>query len=360
MIKKNQIIDSLENKNNDEDLNIQVLNNRYNKIIKDFENKEKELNDLKKSQKIQKYNELMIQNKLLTEHSNKLNKLYLNAQEKLIQYETSIKELIKLKENVSKQDFMILNFQENYTKAQKEIMSKNKEIQKLIKNLHEKQEIISVLNKKLENQYQLNERLLKETENINNTKQYIEMKKDLETKLSYAKNDSIYYKDEVERKNEEIKEIKKKLNLYEPKQNNKEMLMSQIYELKNKLSNEKEKNLFLTEKIKNFEKMKYNNPRYGEENYHHKSNINQRYMKNNMSKKSTIDEEDEDCDIMSEYSLNEFIYILTKCFESKQIDLTTIESKIFTNEVFNLFNSKENYRNFILKIASNLCMLLNM
>ena len=83
-------------------------------------------------------------------------------------------------------------------------------------------------------------------------------------------------------------------------------------------------------------------------------------MKNNMSKKSTIDEEDEDCDIMSEYSLNEFIYILTKCFESKQIDLTTIESKIFTNEVFNLFNSKENYRNFILKIASNLCMLLNM
>ena len=76
MIKKNQIIDSLENKNNDEDLNIQVLNNRYNKIIKDFENKEKELNDLKKSQKIQKYNELMIQNKLLTEHSNKLNNLY--------------------------------------------------------------------------------------------------------------------------------------------------------------------------------------------------------------------------------------------------------------------------------------------
>jgi hypothetical protein len=125
LIKKNQIIDSLENKNNDEDLNIQVLNNRYNKIIKDFENKEKELNDLKKSQKIQKYNELMIQNKLLTQHSNKLNNLYLNAQEKLIQYETSIKELIKLKENVSKQDFMILNFQENYSKAQKELISNN-------------------------------------------------------------------------------------------------------------------------------------------------------------------------------------------------------------------------------------------
>ena len=200
MIKKNQIIDSLENKNNDEDLNIQVLNNRYNKIIKDFENKEKELNDLKKSQKIQKYNELMIQNKLLTEHSNKLNKLYLNAQEKLIQYETSIKELIKLKENVSKQDFMILNFQENYSKAQKELISKNKEIQKLMKNINEKQETISVLNKKLEYQYQLNERLLEETENINKTKQYVEMKKDLETKLSYAKNDSIFYKDEVEKK----------------------------------------------------------------------------------------------------------------------------------------------------------------
>ena len=153
-----------------------------------------------------------------------------------------------------------------------------------------------------------------------------------------------------------------KINLLEKEcEQWKERYNSQNKELsENKLSNEKEKNLFLTEKIKNFEKMKYNNPRYGEENYHHKSNINQRYMKNNMSKKSTIDEEDEDCDIMSEYSLNEFIYILTKCFESKQIDLTTIESKIFTNEVFNLFNSKENYRNFILKIASNLCMLLNM
>ena len=210
MIKKNQIIDSLENKNNDEDLNIQVLNNRYNKIIKDFENKEKELNDLKKSQKIQKYNELMIQNKLLTEHSNKLNKLYLNAQEKLIQYETSIKELIKLKENVSKQDFMILNFQENYSKVQKELISKNKEIQKLMKNINEKQETISVLNKKLEYQYQLNERLLEETENINKTKQYVEMKKDLETKLSYAKNDSIFYKDEVEKNNKALKEMKEK------------------------------------------------------------------------------------------------------------------------------------------------------
>ena len=66
-----------------------------------------------------------------------------------MQYEGGIKELVRLKENVSKQDFMILNFQENYTKAQKEIMSKNKEIQKLIKNIHEKQEIIDVIKKKL-------------------------------------------------------------------------------------------------------------------------------------------------------------------------------------------------------------------
>ncbi len=94
------------------------------------------------------------------------------------------------------------------------------------------------------------------------------MKKDLETKISYAKKESIYYKDEVERKNEEIKKIKKKLDLYEPKQNNKEMLMSQIFELKNKLSIEKEKNFFLTEKIKNLEKIKHNNPRYGEEKFH--------------------------------------------------------------------------------------------
>jgi hypothetical protein len=128
--------------------------------------KQNELNELKKSQKIPKYNELIIQNKLLNDQCNKLNYLYLNTQEKLMQYEGGIKELVRLKENVSKQDFMILNFQENYTKAQKEIYSKNKEIQKLIKNIHEKQEIIDVIKKKLENQYQLNERLLKETENI--------------------------------------------------------------------------------------------------------------------------------------------------------------------------------------------------
>ena len=66
-----------------------------------------------------------------------------------MQYEGGIKELVRLKENVSKQDFMILNFQENYTKAQKEIYSKNKEIQKLIKNLNEKQEIISVIKKSI-------------------------------------------------------------------------------------------------------------------------------------------------------------------------------------------------------------------
>ena len=217
---------------------------------------------------------------------------------------------------------MILNFQENYSKAQKELLNKNKEIQKLIKNVNEKQEKISNLNKKLEYQYQLNEKLLEETENINKTKQLIEMKK---------------------------------LYLYDPKQNNKVNLMSQIYDLKNKLSIEKGKNSFLS---KNLEKMKYNNVKYGEED-NYKLNSSQKYNKN-ISKKTIIEEEDEDCDIMSEYSLNEFIYILTKCFEAKHIDITIIESQILNNDTFKLFNPKENYRNFILQIASNLCLILKM
>ena len=65
-------------------------------------------------------------------------------------------------------------------------------------------------------------------------------------------------------------------------------------------------------------------------------------------------------DFMSDYSLNEFTYILTKAFEAKQIDITMIESSIIPSEMLNLLSSEENYHSFILTVSSNICQMLSM
>ena len=68
--------------------------------------------------------------------------------------------------------------------------------------------------------------------------------------------------------------------------------------------------------------------------------------------------EDEDCDFMSNYNMNEYIYILKKCFEAQNINIGDIESKILNGETFNLLVKKENYNTFILTVSANFCNLL--
>ena len=58
---------------------------------------------------------------------------------------------------------------------------------------------------------------------------------------------------------------------------------------------------------------------------------------------------------MSNYNMNEFLYILKKCFEAQKINKGDIESKILNGETFNLLVKKENYNLFILTVSANFC-----
>ena len=364
LMKKEKIIQDLVDQSQERDsaykVNesqlVQQMKNQFRELKHSYEEQTNELNQLKKVQKITKMNELVLENKVLHEQINKVNQKYIEAKEKLMNYDNFVKEISTLKETLSKQDFIILNFKENFKTAQEDIIEKNKEIAELTKIAVEKQEIINLLNKKLNYQYQLNDKLTEITKNIENTNQYITMKKDLEAKIYTYKKNLGYYREDIDEKNKRIKEMKEKIALFDFSSIKKGTEQSVIFDLRNKLSNEKEQNRILQEKLKNCNKKVYlSQPMAKQTNTkkNTKPNIN---IDTNLSNK----EEDEDCDFMSDYILNEFIYILTKTFEAKQIDLTAIESTVIPSELLNLLSSKENYHNVILTVSSNICQILQL
>ena len=71
-------------------------------------------------------------------------------------------------------------------------------------------------------------------------------------------------------------------------------------------------------------------------------------------------EEDYDFDFMSNLNMNEFLYVLKKCFESQLINIEDITNKILKADFFNILktNNKSNYNIFINKISENFCKLL--
>lgn len=364
LMKKEKIIQDLVDQSQEKDsaykVNesqlVQQLKNQFRELKHSYEEQTNELNQLKKVQKITKMNELVLENKVLHEQINKVNQKYIEAKEKLMNYDNFVKEISTLKETLSKQDFIILNFKENFKTAQEDIIEKNKEISELTKIAVEKQEIINLLNKKLNYQYQLNDKLTEITKNIENTNQYIAMKKELEAKIYTYKKNLGYYREDIDEKNKRIKEMKEKIALFDFSSIKKGTEQSVIFDLRNKLSNEKEQNRILQEKLKNCDKKIYLSQPMAKQTNIKKNTKPSINIDTNLSNK----EEDEDCDFMSDYILNEFIYILTKAFEAKQIDLTAIESTVIPSDLLNLLSSKENYHNVILTVSSNICQILQL
>ncbi len=265
LMKKEKIIQDLVDQSQEKDsaykVNesqlVQQLKNQFRELKHSYEEQTNELNQLKKVQKITKMNELVLENKVLHEQINKVNQKYIEAKEKLMNYDNFVKEISTLKETLSKQDFIILNFKENFKTAQEDIIEKNKEISELTKIAVEKQEIINLLNKKLNYQYQLNDKLTEITKNIENTNQYIAMKKELEAKIYTYKKNLGYYREDIDEKNKRIKEMKEKIALFDFSSIKKGTEQSVIFDLRNKLSNEKEQNRILQEKLKNCDKKIY-------------------------------------------------------------------------------------------------------
>ena len=365
-----------------------IIEKKFNNIKSEFEAQKKKINSLKKEEKISKDKELEMENRILLEQCNKLNHLYFDVLKKLIEYEDFINNINKLKESLIKKEYILIELQDKYSKAILDLNRNNQEIENLRNMLSKKNSQLKQNKKQLDYYFQLNQKLLIEADNIDTNPKIINLKSDYENKIAEYKKSLTFYKEENYRKDRIILDLNNgSINdLNNVNENNKRYLFKNAQkinkeyfinkeniDLKNKINLLQEKISKLNKTIKEYEqKEKYlfknrNNQinlknSLGKENK--KSNVNnQIILGNNFSRidyleKSKESIEDEDCDFMSNYNMNEFLYILKKCFEAQNINIGDIESKVLNGETFNLLVNKENYNSFILNVSANFCNLL--
>ena len=382
-----------------------VLEKKYNTIRKDFEKQQNKINTLRKEEKISKNIEIEMKNRILSEQCNKLNYLYFDVLKKLVEYEDSIKNIHKLKEDNIKKDYIILELKDKYSKAILDINKNNQEISDLKKLMVRKNNQLKQNKKNLDYYSQLTQKLFIDNENIYNNPKILALKNDYESQINEYKKSLSFYKGENYRKDLEILKLNTgSTNLEEMNMgmgmgiskynNNLENKTSKKYlfknaqkvskehftnkeniELKNKINILHQKIDKLTKNIKEYE-IKEKNERRNRNNKnsqifndsymgYNPQNINNTkfYLGNSYNQIESLTNsneniEDEDCDFMSNYNMNEFLYILKKCFEAQYITISDIESKVLNGETFNLLTKKENYNMFILTISANFCNLL--
>ena len=396
---KNNSQEGVEPKTPNESKN---LEKKFNNIKDEFEKQRKEIDTLRKQEKITKNKEIEMENRILLEQCNKLNYLYFDVLKKLIDYEDSIRNIRQLKETLIKKEYILIELQDKYSKAILDINKYNQEIDNL-RNILSKKNIQLKQNKRnLDYYFQLNQKLLMEADNIEMNPKIMALKNDYENKISEYRKSLTFYKEENYRKDRIILELNNGNNNLDYINNNNNNLMNknnkkylfknaqkinkeyfinkENIDLKNKINVLQEKISKLNKTIKDYElKEKYqinnstisnkkNNKNYLLNNYNNKRhsyfrNNNQLIIGNNFSQidyltKSNETIEDEDCDFMSNYNINEFLYILKKCFEAQNINIGDIESKILNGENFNLLVKKDNYNIFILTISAEFCNLL--
>ena len=364
------------------------LEKKYYEIKNEYKKQEKQISTLRKQEKIDKNIEIEMKNKILTEQCNNLNYLYFDVLRKLVDYEDSIKNIHKLKETLIKKEYILIELQEKLSKAILEINKNNQEIDNL-KNIIAKKNILLKQNKKnLDYYFQLNQKLLIEADNIDMNPKILALKNEYENKITEYKKSLTFYKEENYRKdriildlnagdkdeyekdgnkfnNNEINKNNKKFYFKNAQKVNKDFFINkENIDLKNKINSLQEKIFKLKKNLKEYElKEKYQiNNKFNSfklKTINNKKN-NQTVLGNNYNQieyltKSNENIEDEDCDFMSNYNMNEFLYILKKCFEAQKINKGDIESKILNGETFNLLVKKENYNLFILTVSANFC-----
>lgn len=351
------------------------LKKQYKELKRDNEKLQLEIETLKRNIKSTKINELQAENKILMDQAEKLKGLYDHSKEQNQSIESNYHTITIMKEALNKQDMVILNFQENYSKMQEEIKSLIIEREKLSKAKNEKMEMISKLKQKLKLQYQINEKLVLRKDNIKNTDEYLEMKNKFEKTLQQCRKDLALYKD-LNSKNERMLRETKKM------QNDKEKTLNSFYSSRSAIcpSNNHQQSIIHNEGGSSDQnskllllQSKYLEQKAEKEQYQKQITELVLQLENtkkpietkvvlatsNSNKKLIRNVEITEYEYMSEYNLNEFIYILIKNLEANKLDMSIIESRVLTTETLHLLKTKEdNYKEFISSISTSLCEII--
>ena len=340
------------------------IKKQYKELKKDYEKSLQELDNSKRNIKYTKINELNFENQIFKEQIDKLKYLYQHSNLQNKNLQQNINDFTSMKEALSKQDYLILNFQENNQKMGEEINNLNEELEKLKKQKNEKNEFLNKLKQKLKLQHQINEKLVMTRDNIKATDEYLSMKKSYEKKLQKARKDLAYYRDSNGKCERLIREIKnqkdnssnttktssriiyasnpKPYNFQQEKESNSKMLLLQSRFQEEKTIKEK-----LEKEIENLKKILNDASKPETKVILQNSNSNNNIIKNI-----------KDYDYMSNLIFNDFIYILVKNFEANKIDKQIIESRILNQENSDLLNDKDNYKQFISNISNDFIDIL--
>ena len=168
---------------------------QYKDLKKEYEKNIELLEQAKKDIKNIRLNDLISENRNLSNQIEKFKNLYYNTEEQKQNIQKSVQDIEPMKEALSKQDNMLLSFQENCQKMEIEIFNLNDEIDKLQILKEKKEDIYNKLKKKLKIQKQLNEKLVMIRDNIQNTEVFCIMKNEYELKIQNLRKDLAYYRD---------------------------------------------------------------------------------------------------------------------------------------------------------------------
>ena len=414
---KNNLINILFTKDNnnkkEETKNIfyqdsQRIKKEYNNIQSEYAKKRNNIKALKEEEKISREDELKMKNNVLTEQIKKLNYLYFDALQKLIEYEESIKNIHKLKESKLKNEYILIELEYKYNQVVSEMEKNNKKFEELKCELNKKNSELKQCKKTLDYYSQLNQKLLLDAENIEMNPKILALKNEYETKIIENQKSLAFYKEENFKKDKILLELncenrnindlynsvnninnKDKCSCFKNAQKlSKEYFIKkkenienkEIIRLKNRINVLQEKINKLSFKNKEYEdnerclkryksnnskKNKKNNLEINDYNFN-KNNIKNNFPQLIIEKSSSVNyllfpkKEDRDIDFMSNLNMNEFLYILKKCFEAQSINISDIKDKILNSSIFNILkiNNKSNYDSFINKVSENIFKLI--
>jgi hypothetical protein len=379
MITENQSNSNTFTKASEMNLVINVKR-QYKDLKKEYEKDIQLLEQTKRDIKNVRINDLVSENKLLSSKIEKLKNLYYQSEEQKQNIQKNVSNLGVIKQALSKQDDMLFIFQENCQKMEYEILSLNESINDLEIQKEKKDNIYDKLKKKLKLQKQLNEKLVMIRDNIENTEAFCIMKNDYELKMQNFRKDLAYYRDS-NKKNEilvkEATEFQRNIKKEEEKQQENINFTSSfrkriqasnpipINDNENMSEEDAKKkivqlqNLYMDEKTE-IEKLKItieelNNKLQKNKNIEPKIIMTKSYTGNNEKNKNEVF----NCNYFSDGDLNEFIYILLKNLEAKKIDMSILESKVLNDDIMEMLKDKNNFNDFVTKVANNLNEILN-
>ena len=347
------------------------LKKQYKDLKKENERTIKDLETIKKDVKNIKIVELISENQSLSKQIENLKNLYKNSIYQNQNLQENVQDVNNIKDALSKQDFMLINFQENNQKMMEAIKDLNYEIEKLKRQKDNKVDMINKLKQKLKYQHQINERLIMKRDNIQATDEYLSTKNKFESKLQKIRKDLAFYKDSNSKNEKILKELKQF-------QKDKEDLLANTFQQNSRMiisSNpypdiqpfpQKENNAKLLLLQSRFQEEKTEREKLEKEVIELKTKIatakrpeTQVILQNSPSsniitRPITV----KNYEYMSNNKLTEFIYVLLKNLEANKIDMSIIESRILNKENLDLIKDKSNYKKFISTISNGLIEIL--